>query len=94
MSQIKTITYKRILNLGNYETKALEMSAELEELDHPESVTRNLVNIVENMIREPIEDEIKAEIADLQEEYSRLSEMNNRLKKEIEVKQEKSEREF
>lgn len=33
--KVNTITYKRVKNLGNYQTEALEMSAEIEAYEDP-----------------------------------------------------------
>ncbi|WP_414530899.1 hypothetical protein [Nodularia chucula] len=55
MTKFKTITYKRILNLGNYESKHLEATIEI-----PEGITAlgaevacsELMDFVESKIRE------------------------------------------
>ncbi len=41
--KIETITYKRVKNLGNYQTETFEASATLEEDDHPETAAQNLI---------------------------------------------------
>lgn len=54
--KIEVITYKRIKNLGNYETEAMEVSASLEEEDLPEDVAENLKLFVYNQLYPPIAD--------------------------------------
>jgi hypothetical protein len=44
--KIETITYKRIKNLGNYETETFEATATLEEEDLPEQVAQDLITFV------------------------------------------------
>lgn len=39
---IKTISYRRIKNLGNYENESVEWVADLEEGDDPEEMTNRL----------------------------------------------------
>ncbi|AFZ59392.1 hypothetical protein H6G54_00745 [Anabaena cylindrica FACHB-243] len=60
---IKTITYKRILNLGNYESKHLELSCEVDEYDDPEIEMSRLMELVERKIREEADNKIEQELA-------------------------------
>ncbi|MGH1396358.1 MAG: hypothetical protein ACRAVC_20350 [Trichormus sp.] len=39
--KIETITYKRIKNLGNFQSETFEATARLEEEDHPETAAEN-----------------------------------------------------
>lgn len=45
--EVKTISYKRVLNLGNYNNEHLEMMAELSPGDDPEQCTAELKAKVE-----------------------------------------------
>lgn len=40
--EIKTITYSRNKNLGNYQSEKIEITAYLDEYDNPDEVTREL----------------------------------------------------
>jgi hypothetical protein len=42
--EVKTITYQRVKNLGNYESESLEMTAEVE-LDDYQSVSNAVANL-------------------------------------------------
>lgn len=48
--EIKTITYKRVHNLGNYNTEHLEMSAELSVDDDVDQCAADLKNYVETAL--------------------------------------------
>lgn len=63
--QIKTITYQRVINLGNYESKRLEMTAEISERDDLEFETSVLMEMVERKVREEHVHAIEVEISDL-----------------------------
>lgn len=52
--QYKLIVYKRIKNLGNYESEHLEMSAELEENEDPVEVSRHLRRLVNDILKESV----------------------------------------
>ncbi|MGB6297006.1 MAG: hypothetical protein WBF90_12600 [Rivularia sp. (in: cyanobacteria)] len=52
--KVKLIVYKRIKNLGNYETEHLEMSAELAENEDVEQASRQLRRLVNNLLQEPV----------------------------------------
>lgn len=55
----KTITYQRVKNLGNYESKRLELTAELDEDDNLEEAIEILKGKVEIALdpKMPIDDE-------------------------------------
>jgi hypothetical protein len=72
--KIKTITYQRVLNLGNYESKRLEMTAEIPEGDDVESATSSLMELVERKIREDSEQEIRRTIRELKNQLLKLNE--------------------
>jgi hypothetical protein len=62
---IKTIAYKRILNMGNYESKHLEITYELGEGEEPGFQISTVMEMVERKIREDQAIPIVEEIADL-----------------------------
>ncbi len=49
--EFRTVTYKRIKNLGNYESVTLELSAELEPDDDIDVVTCMLMQNVNRLLR-------------------------------------------
>ncbi|QLE55653.1 hypothetical protein [Nostoc sp. TCL26-01] len=70
--QIKTITYQRVINLGNYESKRLEMTAEMWEGDDLEFETSFLMEMVERKVREDSQKAIEQEIRQLRNELREL----------------------
>lgn len=84
---VKTITYKRILNLGNYESKHLEMSANIDDGESEEFINEEcsrLMDLVESKIREEASIKIEEDIAsarkllrELKAEYEGLKELMN-----------------
>ncbi len=46
----QTITYQRVVNLGSYESKRLEMTMELNEQDDVAQCCRELINQVESTL--------------------------------------------
>ena len=70
--QIKTITYQRVLNLGNFESKRLEMTVELSEDDNLEVESSRLMELVERKVREEHTQAIELEISDLKAELRLL----------------------
>lgn len=96
--QVKTISYKRVLNLGNYENKHLELSSEVFEGEDDEEAISRLMEKVERKIREPREKEIVTQIQtlesrvnSLQEQISHLQERLNELKTKEELTQQAQE---
>ena len=69
---IKTIVCKRILNLGNYESKHLEITYELGEGEEPGLQISTVMEIVERKIREDQAIQIVEEIAALRHELRQL----------------------
>ncbi|MBD2609599.1 hypothetical protein H6G81_35195 [Scytonema hofmannii FACHB-248] len=51
---IKSITYKRIKNLGNYESKTLEATSIVNENDDPYEELETLIAMVENELFPPL----------------------------------------
>ncbi|MEH2454505.1 hypothetical protein [Nostoc sp.] len=82
--EIKTITYRRVLNLGNYESKSLEMFAQLHPGDNPDAETSHLIEQVERKISEQAEltfetKNLRKEIGELNREIARLKSEKNDL---------------
>ncbi|MEH2279230.1 MAG: hypothetical protein V7K40_31705 [Nostoc sp.] len=78
--EIKTVTYRRVLNLRNYESKSLEMFAELHPGDNADAETSHLMEQVERKISEQAELAIEAK--DLRKEIGELNREIARLKSE------------
>ena len=68
----KNITYQRVLNLGNYESKRLELSEEVFEGDDVEESISRVMEMVERKIREDASTKIEQEIRQLQKELREL----------------------
>ena len=69
---IKTIAYKRILNIGNYESKHLEITYELGEGEEPGLQISTVMEMVERKIREDQAISIVEEIAASHRELRQL----------------------
>ncbi|MEA5515525.1 hypothetical protein [Nodularia sp. UHCC 0506] len=72
--KIKTFTYQRVLNLGNYESKRLEASIELDVVDQmsSEEECTALMDMVERKIREETGNKIASEIRDARKELREI----------------------
>ncbi|MEJ1930804.1 hypothetical protein WDZ92_11130 [Nostoc sp. NIES-2111] len=81
--QIMNVNYKRILNLGNYESKHLEISIEIHEGDNVDEETSRLMELVERKIREDFANNIEAQIKQLKTELQGLREAKRQLQAEI-----------
>jgi hypothetical protein len=82
--KIKTITCKRIFNLGNYESRHLEMTADIFDDEDPDEAARQLIEKAERIVRERVDVEIQAadlkdEIKDLKKELARLEKQKTTL---------------
>jgi len=82
--QIKTISYKRAINLGNYENKHLELFAEVEEGEDVEAAISSLAELVEQKARENFElifdiRELKKQRAELSKEVELLKAEKDKL---------------
>ncbi len=51
---IKSITYKRIKNLGNYQSKTLEATSIVNENDDPDEELKTLIALVDNELFPPL----------------------------------------
>ncbi|MFN6499801.1 MAG: hypothetical protein RMX65_022800 [Nostoc sp. DedQUE01] len=72
--EIKTITFKRVLNIGNFENKHLELSAQLGDGENDEEAISLLMEKVERKLREPREKEIVTQIQALESRANHLRE--------------------
>jgi hypothetical protein len=81
--QLKSISYKRVLNLGNYENKHLELFAELADGDDEDAAILHLMELVERNIRSQIGKQFQKQILDLEAQKNRLDDQVYYLKKEI-----------
>ncbi len=74
----RIITYQRVLNLGNYESKRLELSEFVDADEDIETATSRVMEFVEEKIREDshrkIQDEISEAVARLMELKKQISE--------------------
>ena len=89
--KVTTITYQRVLNLGDYNSCRLEKTALADEfVDHHEEATQRLIESVErqihdNTIHKQVDKEIATReklLADLKAEYAKLSKQVELLKAE------------
>ena len=83
---IKNITYQRVINLGNYESKRLELFAEVLEGEDEEEAISRLMEMVERKVREDAATKIEQEIRqlkkglrELQTEYDMLKNQKENL---------------
>lgn len=81
--QVKTISYKRVLNLGNYENKHLELFAEVLEGEDEEEAISRLAEMVERKIREQAGKEFNKEILKLEATRNNLFDEIAALKDEL-----------
>ncbi|WP_193196398.1 hypothetical protein [Nostoc sp. MG11] len=81
--QLKTVSYKRVLNLGNYENKHLELFAEVLEGDDEDAAILKLMELVERNIRSQIGKEFQKQILDLEAQKNRLSDEVYYLKQDL-----------
>ncbi|OYE04735.1 hypothetical protein [Nostoc sp. 'Peltigera membranacea cyanobiont' 232] len=59
--EVKIITCRRIFNLGNYESRHLEITANINVLDNPEQKATELIELVERKVSERVDLEIEAD---------------------------------
>ncbi|MBC1242045.1 hypothetical protein [Nostoc sp. 2RC] len=70
--QLKSISYKRVLNLGNYENKHLELFAEVADGDDNDAAILELMELVERNIRSQIGNQFQKQIVDLEARKNQL----------------------
>lgn len=66
--EIKTVTYQRVLNLGNNESKRLEMTAQLDSDEDFDAATSVLMQTVERKIREEAHKSAEAELKQIKQQ--------------------------
>lgn len=81
--EIKTFTYQRVLNLGNYESKRLEMSADIRQDEDADEQISLLMQKVERKIREEAHLLIELEIDQAHKELRELKSELRQIKREI-----------
>ncbi|BAY08606.1 hypothetical protein [Calothrix sp. NIES-2098] len=81
--QLKSISYKRVLNLGNYENKHLELFGEVAQGDDEDEAILHLMELVERNIRSQIGKEFQKQILDLEAKRNQLDDQVYNLKREI-----------
>ncbi|WP_427159420.1 hypothetical protein ACQFX9_25875 [Aliinostoc sp. HNIBRCY26] len=81
--QIKTISYERVLNLGNYENKKMALFAEVTEGEDAEEAISQLADTVERKIRESVNSEYQRQMLKLEADKERLAEDVANLKAEL-----------
>ena len=70
-AQIKTVTYHRLKNLGNYENERLEATAAIHEGDSPAEVLLDIQQCVSNQLN--LKEDIRGEIRDLRDRKATLN---------------------
>ncbi|MEH2377277.1 hypothetical protein [Nostoc sp.] len=84
--KVTTITYQRVLNLGDYNSARLEKTAQADEYEDQEVATQNLIESVERQIHEEqIYKQIDKEIRDRKKELTALKVEYAALSKQIEL---------
>ncbi|MDZ8134377.1 MAG: hypothetical protein RM049_03635 [Nostoc sp. DedQUE04] len=83
--QVTTITYQRVLNLGDYNSCRLEKTAVIpDDYEDEEIATQNLIESVEHQIHEEnIHNQLDKEIRDRKKELTALSLEVESLKNEL-----------
>ncbi|TAE58835.1 MAG: hypothetical protein EAZ76_10830 [Nostocales cyanobacterium] len=72
---VKTATYQRVKNLGNYESKRLEITIEIDQpLSFADSEVFALMEFVEQKIMEDHESSLRERIKELKQEKQKLEE--------------------
>ncbi|MBX9259405.1 hypothetical protein H1Q63_36735 [Desmonostoc muscorum CCALA 125] len=78
--KIKTISCERVINLGNYESRRLNLGAEISEDEDVEAAITSLMEFVERKARESFE--LIFDVRELKRERRRLSEEVEKLRYE------------
>lgn len=82
---IKNITYQRVINLGNYESKRLELSEEVFEGDDAEESISRVMEMVERKIREDTFTKLEEEIRQRRKELREIKKEYETVKSAIET---------
>ena len=84
--KVTTITYQRVLNLGDYNSARLEKTALADEFEDQEIATQNLIESVERQIHEnAIHKQIDQEVRDRKEKLAVLKAEYAALSKQVEL---------
>ncbi|BAY22354.1 hypothetical protein NIES2100_21170 [Calothrix sp. NIES-2100] len=78
--QIKTISCERVINLGNYESRRLQLGAEISPDEDVETAITSLMELVERKSRESFE--LMFDVRELKRERRQLTEEVAKLKTE------------
>ncbi|MBD2413607.1 hypothetical protein FACHB389_34785 [Nostoc calcicola FACHB-389] len=62
--KIETITYKRVKNLGNFQSETMEVTAVLDQFDDPNQVSQQLRELVKNQLFPPTDVSVATEADD------------------------------
>ncbi len=81
--KVKTITYQRVLNLGNYENRKLELSAELDDGEDVNQAVSDLKEITESHIQKELLTKIEEEIKSQQKVIKELTTDKLDLREEV-----------
>ena len=82
---IKNITYHRVINLGNYESKRLDLTAEVLEGEGEEEAISRLMEMVERKVREDAHSSIESEIRELKKKLRELKKEYETVKSSLET---------
>ncbi|BAZ49586.1 hypothetical protein NIES4103_21980 [Nostoc sp. NIES-4103] len=82
--QIKTISCERVINLGNYESRRLQLGAEISPDENVEQAILSLVELVEREAKRRFDlifdaKDLRAEIKELSKEVERLKAEKDKL---------------
>ncbi|MBD2503151.1 hypothetical protein [Anabaena azotica] len=80
---LKSITYRRVLNPGNYENKHLELFAEVSEGEDEDAAILHLMELTERNIRSQIGKQFQKQILDLEAQKNNLDDQVYYLKREV-----------
>lgn len=68
--EVKTITCRRVFSLGSYESRHLEITANINVLDDPDEKVTELIELVERKVKERVDLQIEAD--DLKQQVLQL----------------------
>ncbi|MEH1897648.1 MAG: hypothetical protein V7K94_20555 [Nostoc sp.] len=89
--KVTTITYQRVLNLGNYNTARLEKTALADEFEDREVATQNLIeSVLRQLHEEEIQNQIDKEIRDQRRELAALKAEYKALQEQLEILKEQN----
>lgn len=84
--KVTTITFRRTLNLGNFNSAQLEKTALADEFEDQEVATQNLIeSVLRQLHEEQIQNQIDYEIRDQRKELAALKAEYEALSKQVEL---------